>query len=151
MPFVLLLCLSSSHSQGPGSRAGSLFFFMKLNALIKPSDHLGRDKEVIPSSSLKPAASALCFAISCHWRTGSRYLTNLGLCLGADKCQSGVIKSQTSLWCYCGNSREGFKKQRKESKPAAGRAALHQPQFNVRTGKQVRAEWPIWFSHLKTT
>lgn len=95
-----------------GPAAGQeVSFFTKLNALIKPSDHLGRDKELIPSSSLKLAASALCFAISCHWRTGTRYLTNLGLCLCADKCQSGVRKSQTSLWCYRENTGKGFKKE----------------------------------------
>lgn len=58
--------LSSSHSQKYSCRVGRFifFFFTSLNALIKPSDHLGRDKEVKPSASLKLASIALCSTIT---------------------------------------------------------------------------------------
>lgn len=40
--------------------------FAGLNALIKLSDHSGRDKEVMPPASLMLAAFALCSAINRH-------------------------------------------------------------------------------------
>jgi len=69
LSFILPLCPFSSLSQGTRCRAGSLFFsffsfFTKLNALIKPFYHWGRDKWVMPSASLELSAFALCSIIN---------------------------------------------------------------------------------------
>lgn len=91
------LCSSSCHTQETSSRAGSPLFFTRLNALIKPSDHLGRDKEVMASASLKHAASALCSTISCHRSTVTGYLTNVALChCMDDKCSISLEQTGVS-------------------------------------------------------
>lgn len=85
---LLFALLPPTHKRlAAGQEVLFFFFFTRLNALIKPSDHLGRDKEVMASASLKHPASALCSTISCHRSTVTGYLTNVALChCMGDKC-----------------------------------------------------------------
>lgn len=85
-----------------------LFFFAGLNALIKLSDHLGRDKEVMPSASLMLAASALCSTISRRGSTVTGYLTNLALCHCMDDKCSTRVGTSWGLSCTWKNPGEGF-------------------------------------------
>lgn len=72
--------------------------FAGLNALIKLSDHSGRDKEVMPPASLMLAAFALCSAINCHGAAVAGYLTNLASChCMVDKCSDGVRTTSEPL------------------------------------------------------
>lgn len=71
LPLPFFLPLSKDQQQGRKS------FFTKLNALIKRSDHLGRDRAIMPTASLKLSAYALCSAISCHGNTATGHLTHL--------------------------------------------------------------------------
>lgn len=111
------LCPSSSHTQETSSRAGSPLFFARLNALIKLSDHLGRDKEVMPSASLILTASALCSTISCHGSTVTGYLTNLASCHCMDDKCSNRVRTSWGLLCTWKNPGEGFENGNSSIKP----------------------------------
>lgn len=92
-------------------------FFAGLNALIKLSDHLGRDKEVMPSASLMLAASALCSTISCRGSTVTGYLTNLALCHCMDDKCSTRVRTSWGLLCTWKNPGEGFENGSSSIKP----------------------------------
>lgn len=87
---VLLPPTHKRRGAGGREREQEVRLFAGLNALIKLSDHSGRDKEVMPPASLMLAAFALCSAINRHGTAVAEYLTNLALCrCVVDKCSDG--------------------------------------------------------------